>query len=186
MSRVQGASTIRKRILDGPLPRTPAVQGNFIVRNGRLRKGKGTLTKSPSSTSAIQKATRPNAGNLREQRGVGRAAPLPFRTKWTWFTATCGKGINAHTWHEETVYKVDLPGNRLEQAKIESERFANPVFRLFHTELETVYEEKTDRSTTRTACFSARSTTCFSRSIPMANNQPWDQSSTSRPIDQGN
>ena len=54
-----------------------------------------------------------------------------------------GKGINAHTWHEETVYKVDLPANRLiHWAKIESERFANPVFRLFHTELETVYEEK--------------------------------------------
>jgi predicted Zn-dependent peptidase len=54
-----------------------------------------------------------------------------------------GKGINAHTWHEETVYKVDLPSNRLSHwAKIESERFTNPVFRLFHTELETVYEEK--------------------------------------------
>ena len=53
------------------------------------------------------------------------------------------KGINAHTWHEETVYKVDLPANRLAHwAKIESERFAKPVFRLFHTELETVYEEK--------------------------------------------
>ena len=53
------------------------------------------------------------------------------------------KGLNAHTWHEETVYKIDLPANRLEQwAKIESERFAQPVFRLFHTELETVYEEK--------------------------------------------
>ena len=38
-----------------------------------------------------------------------------------------GKGINAHTWHEETVYKVDLPANRLEHwAKIESERFAKP------------------------------------------------------------
>ena len=54
-----------------------------------------------------------------------------------------GKGINAHTWHEETVYKVDLPSNRLSHwAKIESERFTNPVCRLFHTELETVYEEK--------------------------------------------
>ncbi len=54
-----------------------------------------------------------------------------------------GKGINAHTWHEETVYKVDLPSNRIEHwAKIESERFSSPVFRLFHTELETVYEEK--------------------------------------------
>lgn len=51
--------------------------------------------------------------------------------------------LNAHTWHEETVYKVGLPANRLEQwAAIESSRFVDPVFRLFHTELETVYEEK--------------------------------------------
>ncbi len=54
-----------------------------------------------------------------------------------------GSGLNAHTWHEETVYKVGLPANRLQQwAEIESDRFINPVFRLFHTELETVYEEK--------------------------------------------
>ena len=54
-----------------------------------------------------------------------------------------GKGINAHTWHEETVYKVDLPANRLiHWAKIESERFANPVFRALSHRLETVYEEK--------------------------------------------
>ena len=51
--------------------------------------------------------------------------------------------LNAHTWHEETVYKVGLPSNRLNQwAAIESSRFIDPVFRLFHTELETVYEEK--------------------------------------------
>jgi len=54
-----------------------------------------------------------------------------------------GTGLNAHTWYEETVYKVGLPSNRLRQwAEIESDRFVNPVFRLFHTELETVYEEK--------------------------------------------
>ncbi len=52
-------------------------------------------------------------------------------------------GLNAHTWHEETVYQVNLPSNRLEQwAVIESERFKNPVFRLFQPELEIVYEEK--------------------------------------------
>lgn len=52
-------------------------------------------------------------------------------------------GLNAHTSNEETVYKVGLPSNRLEQwAEIESTRFVNPVFRLFHTELEIVYEEK--------------------------------------------
>src|SRR5215831_12264519 len=52
-------------------------------------------------------------------------------------------GLNAHTWHEETVYQVNLPSNRLEQwAVIESERFPNAVFRLFQPELEIVYEEK--------------------------------------------
>ena len=51
--------------------------------------------------------------------------------------------LNAHTWHEETIYKVGLPANRLTQwAKIESGQFARPVFRLFQPELEIVYEEK--------------------------------------------
>ena len=50
-------------------------------------------------------------------------------------------GLNAHTSHEETVYKVNLPANRLDQwALIESERFQNPVFRLFQPEMEIVYE----------------------------------------------
>lgn len=52
-------------------------------------------------------------------------------------------GLNAHTWHEETVYNIALPKNRLEQwAVIESQRFEQPVFRLFQPELEIVYEEK--------------------------------------------
>src|SRR5437870_5547080 len=53
------------------------------------------------------------------------------------------EGLNAHTYHEETVYQVNLPANRLEPwAIIESERFLHPVFRLFQPELEIVYEEK--------------------------------------------
>lgn len=53
------------------------------------------------------------------------------------------QGLNAYTSHESTVYEVDLPKNRLEHwAMIESERFKDPVFRLFQSELETVYEEK--------------------------------------------
>ena len=59
------------------------------------------------------------------------------------FNAMGGTHVNAHTWHEETIYKVGMPSNRLEQwAAIESQRYHNPVFRLFHTALETVYEEK--------------------------------------------
>jgi predicted Zn-dependent peptidase len=58
------------------------------------------------------------------------------------YSALGARNLNAHTWVEEVVYKVDLPKNCLEQwAMIESDRFLHPVFRLFQTELETVYEE---------------------------------------------
>ena len=54
-----------------------------------------------------------------------------------------GSRINASTGKDRTNYMVDLPANRLEQwAMIESERFTNPVYRLFQPELEIVYEEK--------------------------------------------
>jgi predicted Zn-dependent peptidase len=53
------------------------------------------------------------------------------------------KGTNAFTGIEETVYINDIPSNKVEPwMDIEYERFKDPVFRLFHTELETVYEEK--------------------------------------------
>lgn len=59
------------------------------------------------------------------------------------YNAMGASALNAHTWHEETVYRVALPSNRLEHwAILESHRFRDPVFRLFHTELEVVYEEK--------------------------------------------
>jgi predicted Zn-dependent peptidase len=52
-------------------------------------------------------------------------------------------GVNAFTSNDRTVYVADLPKNRLEAwARLESDRFSRPVFRLFQTELETVYEEK--------------------------------------------
>lgn len=52
-------------------------------------------------------------------------------------------GTNAFTSVEQTVYINDIPSNQLETwLKIEAERFRNPVLRLFHTELEAVYEEK--------------------------------------------
>ncbi|MDQ8185987.1 insulinase family protein [Pelagicoccus sp. SDUM812002] len=54
-----------------------------------------------------------------------------------------GQGINAYTAPDRTVYLEELPSNRLEQwAMIESNRFQDPVFRLFQPELEIVYEEK--------------------------------------------
>lgn len=51
-------------------------------------------------------------------------------------------GTNAHTWLDETVYKNNIPNNELEKwLKVEKERFSELTLRLFHTELEAVYEE---------------------------------------------
>lgn len=60
------------------------------------------------------------------------------------FYRTIGaRGLNAFTSDERTTYIVDLPANRLEDwATVESERFAAPVFRMFQSEIEAVYEEK--------------------------------------------
>ncbi|MCX8080256.1 MAG: insulinase family protein [Bacteroidia bacterium] len=53
------------------------------------------------------------------------------------------KEYNAMTMPDATLYYTILPSVNLEKwLTIESERFLNPVFRLFHTELEVVYEEK--------------------------------------------
>lgn len=58
-------------------------------------------------------------------------------------SALGAQGTNAYTSVEQTVYLNDIPSNQLEKwLTIEAERFRKPVMRLFHTELEAVYEEK--------------------------------------------
>jgi predicted Zn-dependent peptidase len=53
------------------------------------------------------------------------------------------EGTNAFTSNEMTVYINDVPTNMLHKwVELESERYRNPILRLFHTELEAVYEEK--------------------------------------------
>ncbi|RAU82150.1 M16 family metallopeptidase [Pontibacter arcticus] len=53
------------------------------------------------------------------------------------------KGTNAYTWVDQTVYVNDIPSNQLERwLELEADRFADMVPRIFHTELEAVYEEK--------------------------------------------
>ncbi|MCI1681322.1 MAG: insulinase family protein [Bacteroides sp.] len=53
------------------------------------------------------------------------------------------KGTNAYTSFDVTCFTEDIPSNEVDNwAKIQSDRFQNNVIRGFHTELETVYEEK--------------------------------------------
>lgn len=58
-------------------------------------------------------------------------------------SAIGASGTNAYTGMDMTVYTEDIPANEIENwAKIQADRFGNAVIRGFHTELETVYEEK--------------------------------------------
>ena len=74
----------------------------------------------------------------------GEAAKFAIANEYDKMVSGIGaKGTNAYTSAESTVYVNDIPSNQLEKwLSIEAERFRNPVFRLFHTELEAVYEEK--------------------------------------------
>ncbi|MCD2423432.1 insulinase family protein [Niabella pedocola] len=74
----------------------------------------------------------------------GEAAKISIANEYTKLMATMGsQGTNAHTWVEETVYEENIPSTSLNKfLKVQADRFRDPVFRIFHTELEAVYEEK--------------------------------------------
>ncbi len=74
----------------------------------------------------------------------GMAAKFSIANEYDKICQSLGaQGTNAFTSVEQTVYVNDIPANRIHQwIELEAERYRNPVFRLFHTELEAVYEEK--------------------------------------------
>lgn len=74
----------------------------------------------------------------------GEASKYSIANEYDKMMANLGsQGSNAHTWYEETVYEEDIPSNMMDKfLVIQAERFRKPVLRIFHTELEAVYEEK--------------------------------------------
>lgn len=77
-------------------------------------------------------------------RVSGEAAKFAIANEYDKMMAGMGAdGTNAFTSFEQTVYTEDVPSNVLDKfLAVQSERFREPVLRLFHTELEAVYEEK--------------------------------------------
>ena len=58
-------------------------------------------------------------------------------------TSIGSRGTNAFCGFDMTAYIENIPSNQIENwIKVQSDRFLNPIIRGFHTELETVYEEK--------------------------------------------
>jgi predicted Zn-dependent peptidase len=72
------------------------------------------------------------------------ASQLAIANEYDKMLAVIGaRGTNAYTTEDRTVYINDIPTNHLKNwLQIESNRFKTIVPRLFHTELEAVYEEK--------------------------------------------
>jgi len=74
----------------------------------------------------------------------GRAAKYAIANEYDKMMAAMGgQGTNAFTSVEETVYTEDIPSSSVDKfLTLQAERFRDPIFRIFHTELEAVYEEK--------------------------------------------
>lgn len=72
------------------------------------------------------------------------ASKLCYANEYDKLVSVLGaKGTNAFTSNDQTVYMNSIPSNQLAKwLEIERERFSLLVPRLFHTELEAVYEEK--------------------------------------------
>jgi len=77
-------------------------------------------------------------------RVSGEAAKYAIANEYDKMMAGMGAdGTNAFTSFEQTVYTEDIPANVVDKfLAVQGERFREPVLRLFHTELEAVYEEK--------------------------------------------
>jgi predicted Zn-dependent peptidase len=74
----------------------------------------------------------------------GEAAKFGIANEYDKMMAAMGgQGSNAFTSFEQTVYTEDIPGSAVDKfLTMQAERFRAPVLRIFHTELEAVYEEK--------------------------------------------
>ncbi|MFZ1368844.1 MAG: insulinase family protein [Ferruginibacter sp.] len=74
----------------------------------------------------------------------GVASKYAIANEYDKMMASMGaQGTNAFTSFEQTVYTDDVPASAIDKyLAVQAERFRNPVLRIFHTELEAVYEEK--------------------------------------------
>ena len=72
-----------------------------------------------------------------------QAAQLVAPSEYDKLASSIGaQNTNAYTGYDQTVFINDIPANELERwMELEAERFRMMALRLFHTELETVYEE---------------------------------------------
>lgn len=92
------------------------------------------------TTDDAERATILASIDSETQSSAAYAVPNELDTLYSKLGVT---GVNAFTSNDQTVYVGDVPSNRFDAwARVEAQRYADPQFRLFFTEIETVYEEK--------------------------------------------
>ncbi|WP_286130380.1 M16 family metallopeptidase [Solirubrum puertoriconensis] len=113
---------------------------NFDAERAELQKIEGLYEKYRGTRDAAQrKALYHQIDSISSE-----AAKYAVANEYDKLMGAIGaKGSNAYTSVEQTVYQEDIPSNQIEKwAAVQAERFGELVPRLFHTELEAVYEEK--------------------------------------------
>lgn len=122
-------------------------KGTQTIGTTDYEKEKPLLEQISQQYNALSRTADPSE-RLRIQQEINRlnreaavyAIPNEFSKLLTRYG---GSRINAYTSLDETVYHSEFAPQYLRQwCALNSERFINPVFRLFQGELETVYEEK--------------------------------------------
>lgn len=103
-----------------------------------------SITNAYENYTTLTDSSERKAAYAEIDRLSGEASKYSIANEYDKLMSNLGsQGTNAHTWFEETVYKEDIPSNSMDKfLLIQAERFRKPVIRIFHTELEAVYEEK--------------------------------------------
>jgi predicted Zn-dependent peptidase len=114
----------------------------------------------------------------------GEAAKYSIANEYDKMMASMGaQGSNASTWYEYTNYYEDIPTTSIDKyLAVQAERFRNPVFRIFQTELEAVYEEKTCRWIRSRQSAGNRIRKPFSNAQLWTTNDDWDDRTFEEPF----
>ena len=131
----------------GPLFRASDVQGHPTVRHEQLEAEKPLLDQIEQLFEVYRKTTddAERAAIYRQINSISyEASKYAIPNEYDKLMSAIGAlETNANTSMDRTVYIENIPSNQIENwARIQADRFKNVVIRGFHTELETIYEEK--------------------------------------------
>ncbi len=141
-----------------------AIRGEYSKLREKARRGElADPYGRDASTEALSGLEQSYARELERYRSLVSPGEL-----WRIYSEAGGKGLNALTLQDMTLYFLTLPAEKLELwFWMESDRLANPVYRDFYTERAVVVEERRQRTdSTPTGRFDEQLKSLFWRGHP--------------------